>query len=217
MFKRLNTGGETLSEQEIRNATIRLLSNEFNEFISDLSKNRDFVFCIGSISDNQFRKKFDQELVLRFFAYKNSFDAYTHDVADFLTDYMEEVSDPLSPATFDYSKERIVFEKTFLTLRLVAEKLGIGSKVFGTINPRTSEPRGQFSVYHYEGLCLGIQSVIDKVNVEDSEHIDRLASIVRDGKADREFLRHGGAGKNYRNPLRARITYFADRFSEVID
>ena len=33
MFKRLNTGGEKLSEQEIRNSTIRLLDNKFNDFI----------------------------------------------------------------------------------------------------------------------------------------------------------------------------------------
>ncbi|MEE3919228.1 hypothetical protein V2I01_15285 [Micromonospora sp. BRA006-A] len=37
MFKRLNTGGERLSEQEVRNATIRLLSNDFNNLIIELS------------------------------------------------------------------------------------------------------------------------------------------------------------------------------------
>lgn len=217
MFKRLNTGGEVLSEQELRNATIRLLSNDFNEFISNLSQNPDFKFCIESISPNQMKRKFDQELVLRFFAYKNSLDSYIHDVADFLTDYMEDVSDPATSTSLDYSKERIVFEKTFLVLKLAADRAGIGSRVFGTVSPSTGEPRGQFSVYHYEGLCLGIQAVLDKINVEDEDQIGRLAAVIRQGKADQEFLRHGGAGKNYRNPLLARIKYFADRFTEVVD
>lgn len=217
MFKRLNTGGETLSEQELRNATIRLLSNEFNEFIAGLSRNEDFRLCVGSISSNQRLRKFDQELVLRFFSYKNSLHTYIHDVSEFLTEYMEEVSDPASDAIFDYSRERIVFEKTFLVLRLIANSLNIGSKIFGTVNTNTGEPRGQFSVYHFEGLTLGLQSVIDRVNVEDGEQIAKLASVVRKGKADQEFLKHGGAGKNYRNPLMARIKYFTDRFSEVID
>ncbi|MFC5752998.1 DUF262 domain-containing protein [Actinomadura rugatobispora] len=217
MFKRLNTGGEVLSEQELRNATIRLLSNDFNEFIADMSRNIDFAKCVGIISPNARLRKFDQELVLRFFAYKNSLDTYIHDVADFLTEYMEDVSDPDSETSFEYSKERIVFEKTFLVLRLISDKLEIDSKIFGTVNPATGEPRGQFSVYHYEGITLGLQAVIDKVNVEDDEQIGRLAAVVKTGKADRDFLKHGGGGKNYRNPLLARIMYFSDRFSEVVD
>ncbi|MGI5162158.1 DUF262 domain-containing protein [Microbispora sp. CA-102843] len=217
MFKRLNTGGERLSEQEVRNATIRLLSNDFNAFISELSRNEDFSFCIGIISENQRLKKFDQELVLRFFAYKNGIEGYAHDVADFLTDFMEEVSDPSHPREFDYIHERAVFEKTFSILRAIAEKLDIGSKIFGTTTPQSPEPRGQFSVYHYEGLVIGIQAVVDFVDIGNDDQILRLAEVVRVGKADRDFLKHGGGGKNYRNPLRARIQYFADRFKEVID
>jgi hypothetical protein len=217
MFKRLNTGGESLTEHEIRNATIRLLSNDFNAFISELSRNRDFVFCINIISRNARKKKFDQELVLRFFAYKNGIEGYAHDVADFLTDFMEEVSDPTQPRDFDYPAERAIFEKTFLVLRLISEKLNIGSKIFGTTTPQSSEPRGQFSVYHYEGLVIGIQAILDRVDPDNDEQISRLADVVRVGKADREFLKHGGGGKNYRNPLRARIEYFATRFEGVID
>lgn len=50
MFKRLNTGGEMLSHQEIRNCTIRLLSPQFNDFIIKLSNNTDFQKCIENIS-----------------------------------------------------------------------------------------------------------------------------------------------------------------------
>ena len=38
MFKRLNTGGQILSDQQIRNCTIRLLDPTFNDFIIELSK-----------------------------------------------------------------------------------------------------------------------------------------------------------------------------------
>src|SRR5260221_8640560 len=48
VFKRLNTGGELLSEQEIRNCTIRLLDNTFNDFIIELAENSDFRECISS-------------------------------------------------------------------------------------------------------------------------------------------------------------------------
>lgn len=216
MFKRLNTGGEILSEQEVRNATIRLLSNDFNQFILDMSRNSDFQHCIGIISDAARKRRFDQELVLRFFAYKNDFEAYRHDVADFLTDYLEAVSDPENPTTFDYVGERGVFEKTFRALRLISDELGINSRIFGTVFPRSSEPRGQFSVYHYEGLVLGIERVIDQIDVQSPDRISRLASVVRDGKADQSFLSHTGAGKNQRSELEARVSYFATRFAAVL-
>jgi hypothetical protein len=215
MFKRLNTGGEILSEQEVRNATIRLLSSDFNNFIIELSKNDDFSYCIDIISDNQRLRRFDQELVLRFFAFKNDFESYKHDVGDFLTDYMEKVSDPDVSAAFDYQAERRGFEKTFGLLRKISDRLGINSKIFGTVGA-SGDPRGQFSVYHYEGLVLGLQAVIDDVDLADDEKIDRLAESVKLGKADREFLRHGGAGKNYRNPMRSRVEYFAGRFAAAL-
>jgi hypothetical protein len=76
MFKRLNMGGEILSVQEARNATIRLLSTDFNNFIINLSANADFNYCIDIISADKRLQRFDQELVLRFFAFKNDFESY---------------------------------------------------------------------------------------------------------------------------------------------
>ncbi|MFG3600277.1 DUF262 domain-containing protein [Micromonospora chersina] len=216
MFKRLNTGGEILSEQEVRNATIRLLSTGFNNFIIDLSKNPDFNACIDIISENQRLRRFDQELALRFFAFKNDFATYRHDVADFLTDYMEKVSDPEQPAQFNYERERAIFVKTFRVLHIISDRLGIGSKIFGTVTA-AGEPRGQFSVYHFEGLVLGLQAVLDDIDLDNAEQVDRLAGVVRRGKADREFLRHAGAGKNYRNPMRSRVDYFSERFKAAVE
>ncbi|MET8524835.1 DUF262 domain-containing protein [Micromonospora sp. NPDC005172] len=216
MFKRLNTGGETLEAQEVRNATIRLLSNDFNSFISQLSKGIDFAYCIDIISYNQKKQKFDQELVLRFFSYKNDGARYRHDVANFLTDYMEAVSDPVDPTEFDYNQERAVFEKTFRILRVVSDHLGIDSKIFGTVDQRYPEPRSQFSVYHYEGIVLGLQQVLDKTDPEDAAQVERLGQAVMRGKFDRKFLDHCGGGKNSRNELNARVKYFSDAFRAAI-
>lgn len=215
MFKRLNTGGEILSQQEIRNATIKLLSNEFNSFIIDLSQNEDFVTCTSIISTDARNRKFDQELVLRFFALKNDFSSYVHDVSEFLTDYMEKVSDPKDPTEFSFDVERTTFVKTFLILRKISDHLKIDSRIFGTIG-RGNEPRSQFSVYHFEGLSLGLQAVVADVDPDNESQIKKLAEVVRKGKSDQEFLKHGGAGKNYRTPTRARIDYFSQRFGAAL-
>lgn len=53
MFKRLNTGGELLSDQEIRNCTIRLLDSEALTFIEDCSKNPDYRAVIRKIGDDK--------------------------------------------------------------------------------------------------------------------------------------------------------------------
>jgi uncharacterized protein with ParB-like and HNH nuclease domain len=219
MFKRLNTGGEQLSEQELRNATIRLLSNEFNQFIIDLSRQDDFEYCISTISEGQRSRRFDQELVLRFFAFKNAVKDYKHDVSDFLTEYMEAVSDPDvdQRRPFDYEREQATFRKTFATLRQAADIAGIGERVFGSVLPRATEPRGQFSVYHFEGLVLGLQSVLSQVDLSDREALERLGRAIREGKANPEFLRHTGAGKNDPNPLRERIAFFANAFQQALN
>ena len=46
MFKRLNTGGDTLSDQQVRNATIRMLDSKFPDFIIALSKISAFKTCV---------------------------------------------------------------------------------------------------------------------------------------------------------------------------
>lgn len=159
MFKRLNTGGAPLSVQEVRNATIRLLSNDFNQFIITLSRYDDFVECIKTISMAAGDRKFDQELVLRFFAFKNAIAGYRHDIADFLTGYMEAVSDPVSTQQFDYEAEASIFQKTFTVIRQLGEILDYGPRILGTVT-RAGVPRRQFSVFHYEGIALGLQRVL---------------------------------------------------------
>lgn len=216
MFKRLNTGGLSLSAQEVRNATIRLLSNEFNEFLVELADNEDFKYCTDNLPEAGRRRRLDQELILRFFAFKNNAAAYKHDVSDFLTEYMEDVSDPTTSTQIDYKTERYIFEKTFAVIRRIADILEYGPKVFGNVQ-RNGSPRAQFSVHHYESIVVGLQSIIERVEINNSNQLAVLAEIVRDGKKAPEFLFNIGPGKNDRVPLNARIGYFASQFMGALD
>ncbi|MGW3026340.1 GmrSD restriction endonuclease domain-containing protein [Streptomyces sp. NPDC001221] len=215
MFKRLNTGGEQLSKQEVRNATIRLLSNDFNQFIIELARNRNFSYCVETITEKARAERFDHELVLRFFTFKNVGATYKHDIADFLTDYMEAVSDPSGLVQFDFAHEREVFEKTFEVLHKVGEATGFGPRIMGTVSKK-GDPRWQFSVYHFEGIALGLQRVIDQIDPSNGDHITSLASVVKKGKSDPEFLQATGGGKNDRISLQVRVGYFSDRFAEAL-
>jgi len=92
MFKRLNSGGEILSEQEIRNCTIRILHPEINNFIIDMSHNKDYRNTISKISEDEIEKKKDEELVLRYLALKNNLENYFHPFDEYLTKYMEDIA-----------------------------------------------------------------------------------------------------------------------------
>ncbi len=212
MFKRLNTGGELLSEQEMRNCTIRLLDNGFNSFIMKLSRNIDFVECIKTVSQEKLDQKYDQELVLRFFAFKNYRDKYVHDVGDFMTKYMEAVSDPLrDDVMFDFDRERVIFNTTFHILRNT-----LGDKSFAGTNPQGSLV-SRFLSYHYEAFTLGIQPYLEQINVEDDESKERIVEVLRNVKRDSRFREiTTGGGKNYPNPLRDRINFVVSALEPII-
>lgn len=213
MFKRLNTGGQQLSEQQIRNCTIRLLDAKFNDFIIDLSKNSDFRKCIEVVSTERIHAAFDQELVLRFFAFKNDRDSFSHDVSDFLTEYMEKVSDPHSSlyTRFDYSQERAIFEKTF---KVLAKTLAESS--FCYANGTTGVLTKGFSVYHYEAVAIGLQAHLVRLDPDNLVQMQVLDAALRAIKTDRDFMRATtGGGKNSPGPLAQRIAFIQDRLASV--
>ncbi|XAK36047.1 DUF262 domain-containing protein [Campylobacter coli] len=65
LFSRLNTGGEALKEQEIRNCIYR---GDLNDLINNLAENKDFKDVIGA-TERQEKEMYLSELVLRFMAF----------------------------------------------------------------------------------------------------------------------------------------------------
>ncbi|MHC1595146.1 MAG: DUF262 domain-containing protein [Methanotrichaceae archaeon] len=212
MFKRLNTGGENLSDQEIRNCTIRLLDNEFNDFLIDLSKNNDFRACVKNLSDEKVKQKYDQELVLRFFTFKNCQDKYTHEVRDFMTEYMEAVSDPeRDDIPFNYDDERRIFVKTFEILRKT-----LGEYAFSRTNKEGHLILGLI-VYHYEAFTLGIQKYLSNIDPSDETIIEQLKHLFTEIKQDSDFRRiTTGGGRNTSRYLQERIQFVEDKLGTFL-
>jgi hypothetical protein len=203
MFKRLNTGGQELSDQQVRNCTIRLLNPVFNDFIIKLSETPDFVACTAGITDEQRLRGFDQELVLRFFAFKNWRGRFKHDVADFLTDYMEAVSDPAVDENFDYAFEHEIFTKTFRVFNATLQELS-----FAFVSRRFARIVKGFSVYHFEAFTIGLQVVLDRIDVGAADQMERLKGLFERIKNDAKFQEiTTGGGKNSPGPLAQRIGF----------
>jgi hypothetical protein len=205
MFKRLNTGGSKLSDQEVRNCTIRLLSPEFNNFLIECSQYKPFTKCIARVSKDKIRQKYDQELVLRFFAIKNMQHKYVHDVGSYLTECMEYFSS--APDNFDYTKEKIIFHNTF---DILAKTLG--EKVFSSVVRNKKNLSSRFSTYHYEAMTLCIASHLDKLQGLTEDKFSLLKTILTKIKEDPDFIdMTTSGGKNYTTPFKKRIEFAEER------
>jgi len=212
MFKRLNTGGEILSPQQIRNCTIRLLNPRFIEFNLELSQEEVFKSCTESLTYEQKLAAFDQELVLRFIGLKNNRDGFKHDVGDFMTEYMEKVSEP-GDTSFDYVQEKAVFLKTFTILWRT-----LGEYAFAYENKKKkTDLTKAFGIYHYESFTVGLQRQLNLIDPEDETLIGRLSTAFKEVKHNEEFIgMTTGGGKNSRGLLRDRVKFVEDKIETVL-
>lgn len=207
MFKRLNTGGEQLSEQEIRNCSIRLLGTRFLDFINALSRNSAFQACIEDITDEYRQRMGAQELVLRFLAFKNNLQEYKHNIHDFMTDYIERATDIDSKEhiDFDYQHEERRFSQTF---QLLAQTLG--KQAFCRVS--NGNYTGGFSMGHFEAFSLGAASVIDGVPTTLTPDLQgRISEALRAIKQDDWLKKYTvGGGKNFKNIYERKIALVAN-------
>ncbi|MGN6110499.1 MAG: GmrSD restriction endonuclease domain-containing protein [Kofleriaceae bacterium] len=213
MFKRLNTGGELLSPQEIRNCTIRLLDNTFNEFLKEVVKDPNYESCMTALTDEKRDKMYMEEYALRFFALRNKLDDYEKDIGAFLTEYMEAVSDPDADkkAPFDYPSQRKAFLDTF---RVLNEALG--ESVFSGFN-RQGKPQGYFSALHFEAITIGIQPCLDRLEAADESLKAAFKKALHELKVDGEFQKlTKGGGKNYAAALKQRVDFVRQRVTSCL-
>jgi hypothetical protein len=212
MFKRLNMGGQTLTPQQLRNCTIRLLDAKFNDFIIELSRTEPFKTTTEILTKDQYLGAFDQELVLRFFAMKNNRQAFKHDIGDFLTEYMEAVSDPSTEVSFDYASEQGTFERTFIGL-----STALGEHAFAYANRAQDKLTRGFSVYHFEAITLGIQSSLGAIDPSNGAQMKTLAEVLKGIKLDPYFIAMTtGGGKNSPGQLSDRIAFVQTRVEAAI-
>lgn len=204
MFKRLNSGGELLSDQEIRNCTIRLLGSDGIEFLEECSQNHDFRCAVSRVAEEKKRTRYDQELILRFFAVKNDIDSYKYPVTEYLTRYLEKMT--TGDARFDYAKEKAVFEQTF---QFIHDNWGTDA-----FSGKTSSGmmRNEFVLYYFDGITVSVALLMDRIGTygctgEIVEAINRI--------------KYGTELQAYKtgsvNGVKTRIKLFTEGVAKVLD
>lgn len=199
VFERLNKGGSQIEPQEIRNCSVRILSQKFPDFVQRLAKNENFLSGVNP-SQNNLRNGYVEELVLRFFAVKNWASEFRHDVDQFLTRFMEEVAKGTVP--FDYDKEENIFNQTWEIIKLAADQ----GHAFRAKNVE-DKSIGPFSPALYEMITYGISSNLHKLDPNDNLS-DRIIDAIKRAK-DQGLT---GAGSNSKRKFNDRLKFGREAF-----
>lgn len=204
MFKRLNTGGTTLSNQDIRNVNARMIGPsgaQFYDFLTKCSQYKPFASTIELMPSSAFETRDNEELVLRFFAVKNYMSSFKGNINDWLDEYMEGVL--RNKTKFDEGEEWATFTRLFDTLNDI-----FGQNAF--VKYRHGQPIGGVAPAYYEAVTCGCLDVLDNITAMDPEKARKL--LGKTVESD-EFRNVTGPGANSLPKLRSRISIIRRTFS----
>ena len=196
MFKRLNTGGEILSAQEIRNCSSRMVEggDSFYDAIQEMAKHPTFTQATSRLPDTFKEKRADEELVLRFFAVTIYRDRYKGNIEEWLDSLMEDIL--FRRIDFNLPRQRKHFETTF---DLISEKAG--DEAFTRFN-ESGRPIGRLAPAYYEATIYAFSENISTIK-EISP--DEVKERLRTAFSDEDFLKSTGPGANTIQKLETRV------------
>jgi len=115
LFDRLNSGGSTLTEQELRNCLIIMLNRPLFTLISDLSNCDGFKTCLP-LSQEALDTQADKEYIVRYLVARHSDIAEIDTSANIRLFFTEKVKDLAVNTEINWDDEKNLFERTFTLL-----------------------------------------------------------------------------------------------------
>ena len=212
-FERLNTGGEKLSRQEIRNCSFY---SPFNQLLLELAGNQIFADAWNIPIDdeeeelqknNLYKKMEDAELVLRFFALRNT-DKFRNGMQKFLNLYMmKSVSLPNDEIEF--------LRNSFIQAINLAHQI-YEDKLFKPFDPQSDTWENKAFKDYYDAVMVGFSR-----HLADSDAnilLERKPRVIEKTKIlfmeDKSKLFTGGC--KTKADIQERIRLFDYMLSQVI-
>lgn len=153
IFERLNTGGTSLQDQEIRDC---IYEGEFSKLISELNKYKNWRNVLGKQKFDT-RKK-DEQLILRYMALFHRLVDYKKPMKDFLSNFMEKNRNPSSDFL---NSERNRFQDT---CDLLIEKIG----------ERPFNPKGPLNPSVFDAIFIAFAKNLSKCPNNIKERLENL-------------------------------------------
>lgn len=189
IFNRINTSGEKARPSEIRRGSY---GGKFIQFLTTQARDPAFV-QLCPLTKAQLKRRENEELVLRFFAYSDRYLNFEHAVKSFLDDYVID-------NTIAFNAQRLDSEFR-LMLASVAAHLPNG---FAKSPNATTTPRVRF-----EAISVGVNLALrinSKAHPRSTEWLTspEFSSLVTSD------------GSNSPNRLRGRVEFVRDRWLEGV-
>lgn len=184
LFQRLNTGGSSLSPQEVRNCILVMINREMYVWLRNLANYQNFKDAI-SLTDRAVEEQYDMELALRFIIFRKmpiSDLSSLEDVNDFLTDKMSFIAEL---PDFNYEEETKAFEDTFDLIISAAKE-----SAFKKYDIHKGKFLGGFLLSAFEVISSGIGYSIGSLNTSPADILTRIKGIWTND----EFEKYSGSG-----------------------
>jgi len=192
LFKRLNTGGSLLTNQEIRNCIFRGVSPDFTNQINNLAMNQDFIEIIKP-TKKQKQELYLDELVLRFFSLFDNEKNVKKNISEHMSDYMHDAT---KNPQLNEGKEQ-AFLQTLSLVKTCNNKAFVGKN-------------NTFSSSLYDGIMIGIASHLPFYEKNHEVVKGKITKI----KNDTEFKQVSGSSSSYRKRVEMRIERALEIFGE---
>lgn len=186
LFQRLNTGGASLTAQEVRNCVAVMINHNFYSWLVKCSENQDFINTTVQTS-TALEQQMGVELALRFFAFRNVPYDSRLDVHEYLDSALEVIA---TNKDFPIEAEGKTFETTFKWL-----SDALGSSAFTRWNAENQSFSGKFLMSSFEVTALGISHNVEALtNLTDSDRNSFISSKVKELWSTRDFTDYSGGG-----------------------
>jgi uncharacterized protein with ParB-like and HNH nuclease domain len=187
VFERLNTGGMTLTPQEIRNC---INHGELTELLSVLNDHAVWRHIYGSKN----KRLKDQELILRFLALFYDQDKYQRPMNEFLNNFMARNRDP-------NEQRRAEFQLTFdITVRAAYEALG----------DRAFRPERSLNAAVYDAVMVGLARRLSEPPAPDPGKVRAAYErLLENEEFQAAFRRATSDEESVKTRIRLATEYFA--------
>ena len=204
IFRRINTGGLVLNNQEIRNA---MTKPKIRKFLEDLAADEYLKKAIG----DQSKRMVDQELVLRFLAFRfMDYEKSKKNIATFLDEMVSKLEDSSADELERYQQS---FQKAVKRCWLIFQETAFEKSITGENAKRRRKNSTLFEVWTNAMAILSEEDtdkLIQNRGLLNQKHVDLMAN-------DNDYFRSITYSTQKKDHFRTRKEKVAQLIKEVLD